>query len=65
MASASTRWAGDFVFAGGTASSFEDFIAFGDDAGGAAKKPDFVSRLRGFIDVTGPNRQGPHDVAYR
>jgi hypothetical protein len=54
-----------FVFAGGTAASFEDFIAFSDEQRErAAKKPDFVSRLRGYIDVTGPNRQGPHDVAY-
>ena len=53
-----------FVFAGGTAASFDDFIAFGDErAERAAKKPDFVSRLRGYINVTGPNRQGPHDVA--
>jgi hypothetical protein len=53
-----------FVFAGGTAVSFDDFIAFGDErAERAAKKPDFVSRLRGYINVTGPNRQGPHDVA--
>jgi hypothetical protein len=53
-----------FVFAGGTAQSFEDFIAFGDErAERAAKKPDFVSRLRGYVDVNGPNRQGPHDVA--
>ncbi len=53
-----------FVFAGGTAVSFDDFIAFGDErAQRSAKKPDFVSRLRGYIDVTGPNRQGPDDVA--
>jgi hypothetical protein len=53
-----------FVFAGGTAVSFDDFIAFGDErAQRSVKKPDFVSRLRGYIDVTGPNRQGPDDVA--
>ena len=52
------------VFAGGTAESFEDFIGFRDErAERAAKKPDFISRLRGYVDVTGPNRQGPHDVA--
>ena len=53
-----------FVFAGGTASSFEDFVAFKDErVERAAKKPDFISRLRGYVDVTGPNRQGPDDVA--
>jgi ATPase family associated with various cellular activities (AAA) len=53
-----------FVFAGGTASSFEDFVGFRDErVERAAKKPDFISRLRGYVDVTGPNRQGPHDVA--
>ena len=53
-----------FVFAGGTSESFDDFIAYGDErAERAAKKPDFVSRLRGYVNVTGPNRQGPHDVA--
>ncbi len=53
-----------FVFAGGTASSFEDFIGFKDERQErAAKKPDFVSRLRGYVDVTGPNRQDPGDVA--
>lgn len=53
-----------FVFAGGTAASFDAFIAFGDErAERAAKKPDFVSRLRGYVNVTGPNRQDHHDVA--
>jgi hypothetical protein len=53
-----------FVFAGGTSVSFDDFIEYHDErAERAAKKPDFVSRLRGYVNVTGPNRQGPHDVA--
>jgi hypothetical protein len=53
-----------FVFAGGTATSFKDFIAFKDERlERAAKKPDFVSRLRGYVDVTGPNRQDAGDVA--
>ena len=30
----------------------------------SAKGPDFVSRLRGFINVMGPNRQGKDDDAY-
>jgi hypothetical protein len=54
-----------FVFAGGTAHSFEDFIGAGDHAAArAVKKPDFVSRLRGFVNVTGPNQQSPEDVAW-
>ncbi len=54
-----------FVFAGGTASRFDDFISYADErAERAAKKPDFVSRLRGYIDVTGPNRQDAADVAW-
>ena len=54
-----------FVFAGGTAGSFEQFIAAGDEAAArAAKKPDFVSRLRGYVNVTGPNQQHPGDVAW-
>jgi hypothetical protein len=54
-----------FVFAGGTASRFEDFITYSDErAERAAKKPDFVSRLRGYVDVTGPNRRDALDVAW-
>lgn len=47
-----------YVFAGGTASSFD---AFGraDRAGFAfAKGPDFVSRLRGYVDIRGVNGDG-------
>ena len=59
-----------FVFAGGTKSNFNDFVRNisgsseeAQDRHGAekqfreAKGPDFVSRLRGFIDIMGPNRQ--------
>jgi len=48
-----------FVFAGGTRSTFEEFSkqetsqAFKD-----AKGSDFVSRLRGFINIKGPNPVG-------
>ncbi len=48
-----------FVFAGGTADRFADFT--GRNAPGAkkafceAKGPDFVSRLRGYVDVRGVN----------
>ncbi len=54
-----------FVFAGGTAARFDEFVAFGDArAEKAAKKPDFISRLRGYINVHGPNRQDEQDVAW-
>jgi hypothetical protein len=53
-----------FVFAGGTASSFDEFVTVRDEqAEKAAKKPDFVSRLRGFVDILGPNRTSPDDTA--
>ena len=29
-----------------------------------AKKPDFMSRLRGYVNVMGPNRQSADDVAW-
>ncbi|MFA5885493.1 MAG: RyR domain-containing protein [Acidimicrobiia bacterium] len=45
-----------FVFAGGTASSMEQFRNPRDEAlFRGAKGPDFVSRLRGFVNVLGPN----------
>jgi len=54
-----------FVFAGGTSASFEDFAAYEDErAERAAKKPDFISRLGGYVDVNGPNPQGGSDVAW-
>jgi hypothetical protein len=54
-----------FVFAGGTSARFEDFAVYGDErAERAAKKPDFISRLGGYVDVTGPNRQEASDVAW-
>ncbi len=47
-----------FVFAGGTCKRMEDFDKGSGDAGfRGAKGPDFVSRLRGYIDIMGPNRQ--------
>jgi hypothetical protein len=52
-----------FVFAGGTKQSFQEF-----DLSTAkekqfidAKGPDFVSRLRGYVNIKGPNPIGPHD----
>jgi len=54
-----------FVFAGGTAARFEEFIVYGDErAERAAKKPDFISRLGSYVDVTGPNPQDAADVAW-
>ena len=53
-----------FVFAGGTASSFAEFSAVRDErAEKAAKKPDFISRLRGFVDILGPNKAHADDGA--
>jgi len=54
-----------FVFAGGTSARFEDFVVYRDEhAERAAKKPDFISRLGGYVDVTGPNPQDAADVAW-
>lgn len=50
-----------FVFAGGTAERMNAFGAMLDDVSQRNRKvPDFTSRLRGFIDILGPNRQ-PRD----
>jgi len=54
-----------FVFAGGTSATLEEFVAAGDEAlARQAKKPDFLSRLRAYVNVYGPNPQGAGDVAY-
>jgi hypothetical protein len=51
-----------FVFAGGTSARMEDFAeSVHDDAGRLAKGPDFVSRLKGFVNILGPNPHGPAD----
>ena len=44
-----------FVFAGGTSSSMAEFNKGADPDFKSAKGPDFVSRLKGFINVLGPN----------
>lgn len=46
---------GIYVFAGGTKSSFDGFCESGGEEEAAAKKPDFISRLRAFINIKGPN----------
>ncbi|MGD0795002.1 MAG: RyR domain-containing protein [Dehalococcoidales bacterium] len=45
-----------FVFAGATSHSMEAFSAKLDEQR-AAKLPDFISRLKGFLNILGPNRQ--------
>jgi hypothetical protein len=59
------------VFAGGTSASFEEFSSpiLSEDAGKRKKfkdikGPDFVSRLRGTINVLGPNQTGVNDKNY-
>jgi hypothetical protein len=52
-----------FVFAGGTSASFAEFAAGNDHEARYAKRSDFISRLRGAMNVLGPNPAGPTDVA--
>ena len=60
------------VFAGGTSSGFDEFtepmfLAQADEEHQRfrdIKGPDFVSRLRGTIDVLGPNQTGENDRNY-
>ncbi len=54
-----------FVFAGGTSSTLQQFAEVRDEeAEKAAKKPDFLSRLKGYVNVFGPNPLGADDVAF-
>lgn len=55
-----------FVFAGGTSPSMEKFGGkLDEEKRRAVKLPDFVSRLRGFLDIIGPNRiEGSEDPHY-
>ncbi|MEA2237600.1 MAG: hypothetical protein QOC81_2324 [Thermoanaerobaculia bacterium] len=49
-----------FVFAGGTATSKDEFVKPDLTAERKALKvPDFISRIKGFLNVTGPNRRAP------
>jgi hypothetical protein len=53
-----------FVFAGGTSHRLADFgRALDADTYRAAKVPDFVSRLKGYVDILGPNPPADHEVA--
>nr|MBC7244253.1 ATPase [Chloroflexota bacterium] len=49
-----------FVFAGGTSASMEDFARIAINARDA-KGPDFLSRLKGYVNIMGPN---PLDLKY-
>jgi hypothetical protein len=49
------------VFAGGTSATFEDFAAR-QQICRAQKLPDFISRLRGFINIRGPNPRTETDA---
>jgi len=54
-----------FVFAGGTNNTFQDFST--DDSTSAfknAKGPDFLSRLRGYVNILGPNPADPDDTVF-
>jgi hypothetical protein len=54
-----------FVFAGGTSTTMEDFSqVLSTKDFRAAKGPDFVSRLRGYVNIMGPNRQPGVDDAH-
>jgi hypothetical protein len=47
-----------YVFAGGTATTLEEFSGFERFLEfRRAKGPDFISRLRGFLDIQGPNAE--------
>ena len=53
-----------FVFAGATATSFQNFLPHTPEeehAFAAIKGPDFVSRLKGILDIKGPNPSCPSD----
>jgi hypothetical protein len=52
-----------FVFAGGTSHSMEEFVArLGDEEYRGGKLPDFISRLRGFLNILGPNSHGDNST---
>jgi hypothetical protein len=58
-----------FVFAGATSGSLAEFTRQGGDASTIerfrmVKGPDFVSRLRGFVDILGVNQRGDQDRLY-
>lgn len=52
-----------FIFSGGTSVTLENFIATSKGSI-AAKGPDFISRLKGFLNISGPNPAGYEDDLY-
>ena len=56
-----------FVFAGGTASSFREFLPKDDtdaETFRSVKGPDFVSRLEGILNIKGVNPASPRDRSH-
>lgn len=53
-----------FVFAGGTCASYEQFSNRTGNEFKDVKGPDFVSRLRGYLNVMGPDPVHPDDFGY-
>ncbi len=52
-----------FIFAGGTHATMDSFKARALELP-SAKATDFLSRLRGFVDVLGPNPDSPEDRTF-
>jgi hypothetical protein len=52
-----------FVFAGGTHSTMDSFRTRAVELP-TAKATDFLSRLRGYVNILGPNPDGPDDQTY-
>ncbi|AHF08676.1 RyR domain-containing protein [Desulfitobacterium metallireducens] len=53
-----------FVFAGGTSTSFHNFIRSEQELFKKVKGPDFISRLKGYLNIQGPNPVNQEDKAY-
>ncbi|NLP45182.1 MAG: AAA family ATPase [Peptococcaceae bacterium] len=53
-----------FVFAGGTCTSFQNFVNQDQNLFRKAKGPDFVSRLKGYLNIQGPNPTSKEDKVY-
>ena len=53
-----------FIVAGGTHAALASFKVRTGEASGA-KATDFLSRLRDYVDILGPNALGPDDVTFQ
>ena len=56
-----------FVFAGGTASTFNEFLPAAPEEEEVFRKvkgPDFVSRLEGILNIKGPNPVSVSDQSH-